>query len=116
MRYLLLALVIPLSGCLSLLPRDHDPILAGAYVDTKIEIAKLSCEDKDVDEWNRAIRYSAFVKEYSIFRDDPQKKTAEGIEENLNKALRTDNQKVCGHWLKLTDSRMKALETAWSGR
>lgn len=116
MKPLLLLLLLPLSGCLSLLPRDHDPVLAGAYVDTKIEINKLSCEDKNNDQWNKAIRYAAFVKEYSILRDDPQKQTAEGIEENLNKALKTENEKVCGHWLKLTDSRMKALETAWSGR
>lgn len=118
MRSLLLILLLPLSGCLSLslLPRDHDPVLAGAYVDTKIEINKLSCDDKNIDQWNKAIRYAAFVREYSFLRDDPQKQTTEGIEQNLNKALNAENEKVCGHWLKLTDSRMKALETAWSGR
>lgn len=118
MRLLLLLLLLPLSGCLSLslLPRDHDSVLAGAYVDTKLQINTLSCQDKKMDEWVKAIHYAAFVKEYTILRDDPQKKTADGIPENLQKALDAENEKVCGHWLKLTDSRMKALETAWSGR
>jgi hypothetical protein len=113
---------IALSGCLSLslLPRDHDPVLAGSYVDTKLEINNLKCESRGESfvqvSWASALYHSKFMKEYTAFRSDPQAENAEGISVNLQKALDAKNEKMCNHWLKLTGSRMSALETAWRGR
>lgn len=118
----ILALSMSLSGCLSLslLPRDHDPVLAGAYVDTRLEINNLKCEARGESfvqvSWASALYHSKFMKEYTAFRKDPQAENAEGISVNLQKALDAKNEKTCNHWLKLTGSRMSALETAWRGR
>jgi hypothetical protein len=115
-------MTVSLSGCfsLSMLPRDHDPVLAGAYIDTRLEINNLKCEAKDDSfvqiSWQSALYHSKFLKEYTIFRNDPQVETASGISVNLQKALDAKNEKMCNHWLKLTQSRMSALETAWKGR
>jgi hypothetical protein len=115
-------MTVSLSGCLSLsmLPRDHDPVLAGAYIDTRLEINNLKCEAKDDSfvqiSWQSALYHSKFLKEYTTFRNDPQVETASGISVNLQKALDAKNEKMCNHWLKLTQSRMSALETAWKGR
>ena len=118
----ILALTMSLSGCLSLslLPRDHDPVLAGAYVDTRLEINNLKCNAREESfvqiSWASALYHSKFMKEYTALRGDPQAENAEGISINLQKALNAKNEKMCNHWLKLTGSRMTALETAWRGR
>lgn len=118
----ILALTMSLSGCLSLslLPRDHDPVLAGAYVDTRLEINNLKCDARGESfvqvSWASALYHSKFMKEYTAFRKDPQAENAEGISVNLQKALDAKNEKMCNHWLKLTGSRMSALETTWRGR
>ena len=113
---------VVLSGCfsLSLLPRDHDPVLAGSFIGTRLEINNLKCdarEDSFVQiSWASALYHSKFMKEYTAFRSDPQAENAEGIPVNLQKALDAKTEKMCNHWLKLTSSRMAALETAWRGR
>lgn len=123
MKLLSLVFVVVLtSGCAqlktiqSLLPRDHDSALASAFVEMKIQINTLECEDKILDNWPAASEAALFVKQYTIFRNDPQKETAEAIHTNIEKAYETDSDSVCRHWLKLTDVRLQTLETAWKGR
>jgi hypothetical protein len=55
-------MTVSLSGCLSLsmLPRDHDPVLAGAYIDTRLEINNLKCEAKD-DSFLKNILHSEMI-------------------------------------------------------
>lgn len=118
----LVFVVVFTSGCAqlktiqSLLPRDHDPALASAFVEMKIQINTLECEDKILDNWPAASKAALFVSEYTVFRDDPQKETAKAIHTNIEKAYQTDSDSVCKHWLKLTDVRLQTLETAWKGR
>lgn len=118
----ILTLMMSLSGCLSLslFPRDHDPVLAGAYVNTRLEINNLKCDARGESfvqiSWASALYHSKFMKEYTAFRKDPQTENAEGISANLQKALDAKNEKMCNHWIKLTQSRMSALEEAWRGR
>lgn len=119
---ILLCSLLLVTGCAqiktvtNLLPRDHDPALASAFVEMKIQINTLSCEDKILDNWPAAEKASSFVKEYTSFRDDPQKETALAIYNNIQKAYKTESTSVCDHWLKLTDVRIKSLEAAWKGR
>ena len=90
----ILVMTFSLSGCLSLsmLPKDHDPVLAGAYIDTRLEINNLKCDAKDDSfvqvSWQSALYHSKFLKEYTTFRNDPQVETASGISVNLQKSFR----------------------------
>jgi hypothetical protein len=123
---ILIVALMTLTGCQtvkniqSLLPRDHDPTLAGAFVETKIEINTLNCEAKDSPfenmKWEATKASSVYLKEYAIFRGDPQQESAIAVNTNLEKASKTDKVTVCNHWLNLTKIRIQTLEKAWSGR
>ena len=116
--FFLLAIITFLTGCISLsmLPRDHDPVLIGAFIDTRLEINNIKCENKDDINWKLALHHSDFIKQYAIFRDDPQVESTIAVNSNIQKAFDANSEKMCNHWLNLTESRMSALETAWKGR
>ena len=126
MKYIFFACLLLLSGCQtiqnvsSLLPRDHDPTLAGAFIETKIEINTLKCETKDhpleYTLWTAARTSSNYLREYASFRKDPQQESADAVNTNLKKAHEAEKLSVCNHWLKLAKIRLQVLEKAWGSR
>lgn len=106
-------LVLALTGC-SLWPRAHDPALAQSFVTVKLSVADVSCEDKAT--FDRAIKEAVWLKTYSDFRTDPQKESAAGLVNDLEKAKAAGSPKVCEHWVNLGKQRLEVLNKAWSGR
>jgi hypothetical protein len=113
MKKILIACVF-VSGC-SLLPTPHDPALASAWTEIRLDLGRVSCENTAAADWDRLQRNADFLKTYAEFRRDNQVETAQAISENLGKA-RASRPRVCEHWIKLTDQRLKVLDQAWSGR
>lgn len=95
-------------------PRDHDPALASAYVQTKIGSASISCKDKS--KWQATEDQAKFLYEYALFRDDSQLESTKAIVDNLEKAKNTQSEKACEIWLDLVKQRIVVLNKAWSGR
>lgn len=116
----IIALALMLNGCTAMmaakqfLPRDHDPALASAYVNTKIGIESISCKDKTT--WDSLEKNAQFLNEYAQFRNDPQKESTQGILDNIQKAKTTQSEKACDIWLDLVKQRLVVLNKAWSTR
>lgn len=115
-----LALVTFLSGCAvvdkvsSIWPRDHDPALVSGWVNLDMALSSANCKEKATIE--PAVLVSDWLNRYALFRNDPQKVTTKLINDNLNKAVQTQNEVVCDRYLKLSIINMKTIKDSWSGR
>ena len=113
-------ILVLLQGCTAVSiakkywPRDHDPALASAYVNTKLDTERLGCKDKS--NWDTVIYRAEWLNEYARFRDDPQQESTASIVENLNKGKTTQSERACEIWLDLVKQRLIVLNKAWSGR
>jgi hypothetical protein len=114
----ILILSLLLNGCAlaKYWPVPHDPALAQAFVNVKIQLEQLDCADRDAPEWMLAQREAKWLKEYAVFRSDIQAESTEAILVNLDKAAKTGSVKACETWLNLTKQRLAVLNKAWSGR
>ena len=116
----IMAIALLLNGCTAVTlaqrywPRDHDPALASAYVNTKIAVNSVSCKDKTT--WDSLEHNAQFLNEYAQFRSDPQLESTKAIVENINKARTTQSEKACDIWFDLVKQRLVVLNKAWSGR
>lgn len=113
MRAILLALL--LSGCSVIWPIAHDPAGAQALINVKQTLNHVECQNKEVSAWNELKYRSEYLMLYTKFRQDPQAKSAEQLNEAINKAY--DGSKAyCESTLKLNKTRLEVIEKAWRGR
>ena len=118
-----LVAILFLSGC-SFLPKPHDSVLAGKFVDTKLAVNDLQCEIKDnflqvffqQSQWRNALENSTYLKEYTSFRGDPQAQSAAALKDDIQKAFDTDKKIICNHWLTLAKTRLTNLEIDFKDR
>ena len=108
-------LSVLLTGC-SLWPRAHDPALAQSFVTVKQDLQEIDCTDTQTTGWNAIVKDANWLREYTEFRNDPQKESAAGLVADLTRARGASSAKVCGHWLELSKKRLDVLNKAWSGR
>ena len=121
MKKILAALILSttLSGCAaiayvsSIWPKDHDPMMVGAYVSLSVSLDKASCSNKE--SLNDVRREADWLNRYTEFRDDPQKVSTKAILDNIDKAMAAEGA-TCQRWVNLSKTRMKIIQQAWSGR
>lgn len=111
MRAILLALL--LTGCSVIWPVPHDPAGAQALIQTKQALNMVECDKED--NWKELLHRSRFLMMYTKFREDPQAKNAEQLDEALNKAA-NGSKPYCEATLKLNRTRIEVIEKAWRGR
>jgi hypothetical protein len=117
MKILTLIPVVLLTGCALILPRDHDPVMFGYLVETKIAVDKLSCEDKEINwNWISAETTVEKLKVYTTLRNDPQAEAIVKLEEALKKAKDSTNKVFCESVLKINKTRIDVIVDAWKGR
>lgn len=111
MRAILLALL--LSSCSIIWPVPHDPAGAQALIEVKQTLSTVECGEPD--NWKDLLKQSRFLAMYTTFREDPQAKNAQQLDEALNKAA-TGSKPYCEATLKLNKTRIEVIEKAWRGR
>lgn len=109
-----------LTGCASTIdkvkqvwPRAHDPALVTGFVNLQITLDNAKCDNKQ--SIAQAGIHADWLNRYAEFRNDPQKVSTKAILENLEKAAKSEAA-VCQRWLNLSNTRMKVIQQAWSGR
>lgn len=118
-KFLIISAVTLLTGCAAvdkvkqIWPRDHDPALVSGYVNLQVALNKVDCTNKDTIE--PAAKDADWLNRYAEFRKDPQQISTKGIVENLQKA-KDGNEAACKRWINLSNTRMKIIQEAWSGR
>lgn len=115
MKILTFISVVLLSGCSLILPRDHDPVMFGYLVDTKIAVDRLSCDNKDFS-WSSAEIAVERLKVYTDLRKDPQADAVVKLEDALGKARESTNKVFCESVLKINKTRIDVIVDAWKGR
>lgn len=111
MKVILLALL--LTGCSFIWPIAHDPAEAQALIQLKQTLSSVECDQPD--NWKELLHQSKFLAMYTKFREDPQAKNAEQLDEALNKAHQ-GSKPYCEATLKLNRTRIEVIEKAWRGR
>lgn len=111
MRAILLALL--LTGCSVIWPIKHDPAEAQALIQVKQTLNMVECDQPD--NWKELLKQTKFLAMYTKFREDPQAKNAEQLDEALNKAA-NGSKPYCEATLKLNRTRIEVIEKAWRGR
>ena len=111
MKAILLALL--LTGCSVIWPIAHDPAEAQALIQVKQTLNTVECGEQD--NWKELLKQTKFLAMYTKFREDPQAKNAEQLDEALNKAA-NGSKPYCEATLKLNRTRIEVIEKAWRGR
>ena len=111
MKYTLLVLL--LTGCSVIWPIKHDPAEAQALIQVKQTLNMVECDRED--NWKDLLKQTKFLAMYTKFREDPQAKNAEQLDEALNKAA-NGSKPYCEATLKLNRTRIEVIEKAWRGR
>ena len=111
MKAILLALL--LTGCSVVWPVKHDPAGAQALIQVKQTLNMVECDQSD--NWKELLHQTRFLMMYTKFREDPQAKNAEQLDEALNKAA-NGSKPYCEATLKLNRTRIEVIEKAWRGR
>ena len=111
MKYAFIALF--LTGCSVIWPVAHDPAEAQALIQVKQSLNLVECDQPE--GWKDLLKQSKFLAMYTKFREDPQAKNAEQLDEALNKAA-NGSKPYCEATLKLNRTRIEVIEKAWRGR
>ena len=117
MKRLLLVSVLLLNGCAitNLLPKHHDTAEAAKLTDLKVDIEKVSCNDKKEADWAKLIEDARWLDVYTAWRDDPQQKAVTEFYIAAQKA-RDGSPAYCEATIKLNRTRLQVIESAWKGR
>lgn len=106
-------LALLLSGCSLIMPIAHDPAEAQALIQVKQSLNMVECDQPE--GWKELLHQTKFLAMYTKFREDPQAKNAEQLDEALNKAAK-GSKPYCEATLKLNRTRIEVIEKAWRGR
>jgi hypothetical protein len=116
MKKLLFIVVIALSGCSLILPRAHDPALFDSLVSVKIAVDKLTCESKDLNDWQSATDKIHHLTVYADLRKDPQAQSLIELQTAVGKARDSKSNVFCENILKINRTRIDVAADAWRGR
>lgn len=105
--------ILLLAGCSVIWPVKHDPAEAQALIQVKQSLNEVECDQPD--GWKELLHQTKFLAMYTKFREDPQAKNAEQLDEALNKAA-NGSKAYCEATLKLNRTRIEVIEKAWRGR
>ena len=120
-KILLLALLLSscsLSTITNLIPRDHDSYMVEIWVETKIAVDDINCNDTvdAVSGWMQVAQYAKSLSMYTSFRSDPQHGNIEGLYKHANKMAEGSSVTFCNLGKKTANGRLQAAKTAWEGR
>jgi hypothetical protein len=104
-----------LSGCSMIMPVKYDPSGGAALTDIAVQIDKVSCIDKDKNEWQKLIDDVRWLDVHTAWKQDPQNKTISELYVAVQKA-HEGSTAYCEATLKLNKTRVQVLEKAWKGR
>lgn len=113
MKKIILLASLVLSGCAIIFPKSHDPVMFDQIVSIHVKVDQVNCSNK---EWGDLMDKVHHLKVYTELREDPQSKAIAQLEEALQKAYNSKNEKFCESILKLNKTRIAVVEDAWKGR
>jgi hypothetical protein len=116
MKILLLLPLTLLTACSVLLPKPHDPVMFNQVVSVKILVDKLTCEQKDLNNWDDAGNKIHHLAVYADLRKDPQAQAIIQLQEAVGKARESKNKLFCESVLKINRTRIDVVVDAWRGR
>ncbi len=114
-------LVFSLSGCASVewvkkvWPRSHDPQLVSQWVDVKVSIDSVNCEQTPTG-WAQVVDPARKLSIYAEFRKDPQQENLKGLLAHAERMSKGGSKAFCEIGKKTAQSRLDAARTAWEGR
>jgi len=104
-----------LSGCSFIMPVQYDPAGGAALTDISIQLDKVSCIDKDKNEWQKLLDDARWLDVHVTWRQDPQAKTIDELYMAIQKA-KDGSTAYCDATIKLQKTRVLVLQKAWKGR
>jgi len=104
-----------LSGCSFIMPVPYDPAGGAALTDIAIELDKVSCIDKDKNEWQKLVDDARWLDVHVTWKEDPQKKTIDELYIAIQKA-KDGSTAYCDATIKLQKTRVQVLQKVWKGR
>ena len=115
MKRLVLATAILLSGCSFIMPVPYDPAGGAALTDIAVQLDKVSCIDKEKNEWQKLVDDARWLDVHAGWKEDPQTKTIDELYVAVQKA-RDGSTAYCEATIKLQKTRVQVLQKAWKGR
>ena len=115
MKRLVLATAILLSGCSFIMPVPYDPAGGAALTDIAVQLDKVSCIDKEKNEWQKLVDDARWLDVHAGWKEDPQTKTVDELYKAVQKA-RDGSTAYCDTTIKLQKTRVQVLQKAWKGR
>jgi hypothetical protein len=112
---MLILVVALLSGCSFIMPVPYDPAGGAALTDISIQLDKVSCIDKDKNEWQKLVDDARWLDVHVTWRQDPQAKTISELYTAIQKA-KDGSTAYCDAAIKLQKTRIQVLQKVWKGR
>jgi hypothetical protein len=112
---MLILVVALLSGCSFIMPVPYDPAGGAALTDISIQLDKVSCIDKDKNEWQKLVDDARWLDVHVTWRQDPQAKTISELYTAIQKA-KDGSTAYCDATIKLQKTRIQVLQKVWKGR
>jgi hypothetical protein len=115
MKKLTLIAALLLTGCSFIMPVPYDPAGGAALTDISIQLDKVSCIDKEKNDWQKLVDDARWLDVHADWKQDPQAKTIDELYIAIQKA-RDGSTAYCDATIKLQKTRVKVLQKAWKGR
>jgi hypothetical protein len=115
MKKLTLIAALLLTGCSFIMPVQYDPAGGAALTNISIQLDKVSCIDKDKNEWQQLLDDARWLDVHVTWRQDPQAKTIDELYMAIQKA-KDGSTAYCDATIKLQKTRVLVLQKAWKGR
>jgi hypothetical protein len=115
MKHITLIAALLLTGCSFIMPVPYDPAGGAALTDIAIQLDKVSCIDKEKNDWQKLVDDARWLNVQAEWKQDPQAKTIEELYIATQKA-RDGSEAYCEATLKLQKTRILVIEKAWKGR
>jgi hypothetical protein len=120
MKKLVLIAALLLTGCASTVdtvrkywPRDHDSVAFHQLVLIDVAVEQVDCEWPN---WTKAVELSTALARNTEWRADPQAENLAGLRQHTVKMSENSNKTFCEFGKRTALERIKAVQSAWSGR
>lgn len=124
-KLLIILLALTLGSCSfslstikDLMPRDHDSYMVGIWVETKIALDDVNCDDAvdSASGWMNVASWAQQLSLYTSFRSDPQHNNIQGLHKHANKMAEGSSVAFCKLGKKTAEGRLQAARNAWEDR
>jgi hypothetical protein len=115
MKRLVLVAALLTAGCSFIMPVPYDPAGGAALTDISVQLDKVSCIDKDKNEWQKLVDDVRWLDVHAAWKEDPQIKTINELYIAIQKA-KDGSTAYCDATIKLQKTRVQVLQKAWKGR